>query len=217
MAYGSFSTSNYLRASSTPITAYPLTIAAWAKTTDLVTAQILCSIKNGASASLRNNFDIRVNSSGVPVCQAGDASSSSNASAPSGLSSNTWAHIAGRFTDATHRDCAKDGSFGSESTTSLTPSGIDGVNIGAQYYSSGSLNFPWGNGGTGEIAELGVWNVALTDAEVLSLAAGFSPRLVRPQSLVIYMPLVRDVIDLKGRAFSVVGSPAVSSHHRIFA
>ena len=38
----------------------------------------------------------------------------------------------------------------------------------------------------GNIAHVGIWNVALTDAEVLSLANGLLPTRVRPQSLISY-------------------------------
>jgi len=41
----------------------------------------------------------------------------------------------------------------------------------------------------GLIAEVGIWDVALTDAEIASLAKGFSPLLVRPQNLKGYWPL----------------------------
>jgi len=50
----------------------------------------------------------------------------------------------------------------------------------------------------GQIAEVGIWNAALTAAEIASLAKGMTCDKVRPQSLVFYAPLVRDLIDQKG-------------------
>jgi hypothetical protein len=41
----------------------------------------------------------------------------------------------------------------------------------------------------GDIAEVAWWDVVLTDSEVLSLAKGVSPLLIRPQSLWFYSPL----------------------------
>lgn len=51
---------------------------------------------------------------------------------------------------------------------------------------------------SGLIAEAAIWNAALTDAEVAVLAAGYSPLLVRSQSLVFYIPLVREILDVVG-------------------
>ncbi len=38
----------------------------------------------------------------------------------------------------------------------------------------------------GNIAHAAIWNVALTDAEVLELANGIIPTRIRPQSLISY-------------------------------
>jgi hypothetical protein len=53
----------------------------------------------------------------------------------------------------------------------------------------------------GRTAEVGIWNAALTAAEIASLAKGMTPDKIRPQSLVFYAPLVRDLIDVRGGLF----------------
>jgi len=71
---------------------------------------------------------------------------------------------------------------------------------------------------TGTIAEPAIWNVALTDAEIASLAAGFTPDQIRPQSLQFYAPLVRNLIDVRGgRTITNVGSATVATHPRIYS
>lgn len=68
----------------------------------------------------------------------------------------------------------------------------------------------------GTIAEAGIWNVALTDAEIASLAAGFTPGQVRPQSLTFYAPLLRDLIDVRGgRTITNINSATVATHPRV--
>lgn len=68
----------------------------------------------------------------------------------------------------------------------------------------------------GSIAEPAIWNAALTDAEIASLAAGFTPDQVRPQSLSLYAPLIRNLADLRlGRTITNVGGATVSTHPRI--
>jgi len=72
--------------------------------------------------------------------------------------------------------------------------------------------------GTLSIAEAAIWNVALTDAEVTVLATGVSPLLVRPQSLVCYLPLIRDDDEdiVGGRSFTANGGPTIAAHPRVF-
>lgn len=77
---------------------------------------------------------------------------------------------------------------------------------------------PTGSGAAagGDIAEVGVWDIDLTAAEVASLAKGVSPALVRPQSLVTYLPLIRDVIDVRAaNGFTDVNTTA-ANHPRVY-
>jgi len=72
------------------------------------------------------------------------------------------------------------------------------------------------------IAEVGIWNVALTGAEILQLSLGYSPLFVRPESLVAYYPLIRgdasgDEPDYVGGLKMVEqGTVAVATHPRVF-
>ena len=68
------------------------------------------------------------------------------------------------------------------------------------------------------IAEVGIWNAALTAAEVASLAKGMTCDKIRPQNLVFYAPLVRDLIDAKGgRIITNNNSATVANHPRVYA
>ena len=70
----------------------------------------------------------------------------------------------------------------------------------------------------GDIAEVGIWNVALTADEIASLAKGTTCDQIRPQSLVFYAPLVRDLIDVKGGlALTNNNGATVSNHPRVYA
>ena len=68
-----------------------------------------------------------------------------------------------------------------------------------------------------------IWTAYFDDAEVMSLARGFSPRRVRPQSLKLYAPMVRDLqatYDAKSggghSTWTTSGSPIVSAHPRSY-
>ncbi len=70
----------------------------------------------------------------------------------------------------------------------------------------------------GRLSEVGIWNVALTAAEVASLAKGMTCDKVRPQNLVFYAPLVRDLIDAKGGLTITNNNGAtVANHPRVYA
>lgn len=67
-------------------------------------------------------------------------------------------------------------------------------------------------------AEVGIWNVALTAAEVASLAKGMTCDKIRPQNLVFYAPLVRDLQDTKGGLTITNNNTAtVANHPRVYA
>lgn len=70
--------------------------------------------------------------------------------------------------------------FGAATWTNGTPTGTDQISAPAP-----------GNHALvdGVIAEVALWNVGLTAGEMLALSKGFSALLIRPQSLVFYMPL----------------------------
>lgn len=70
----------------------------------------------------------------------------------------------------------------------------------------------------GQFAEIGVWNVELTSDEINSLAKGFKPSRVRPQSLVYYVPLIRNVQELRTGLTLTAGpvAPTVIAHHRVY-
>jgi len=67
-------------------------------------------------------------------------------------------------------------------------------------------------------AEIGIWNAALTAAEIASLANGMTCDKVRPQNLVFYSPLIRDLIDQKGGLTITNNNGAtVATHPRVYA
>jgi hypothetical protein len=74
----------------------------------------------------------------------------------------------------------------------------------------------------GDIAEYGIWNIALADADVVALALGVSPLLVHPEALVFYAPLLSPVVNpeielMRPRNLTPSASvPTLAAHPRIF-
>jgi hypothetical protein len=122
------------------------------------------------------------------------------------VSLNTWSHVAGVSVSATSRYAYLHGSPGPENTGNRSPASVDGIRIACRPDTFNRF--------TGFVAEFGVWNAALTNAEVAKLARGYSPLLVRPQNLRHYMPFVDGAdMDIVGRLkLMPTGAPGLTGH-----
>lgn len=70
---------------------------------------------------------------------------------------------------------------------------------------------------TGDFADIGMWQSTLTAEEVASLSKGMTCEKIRPQSLVTYIPLMRDIQDLaRGMTLTNTNS-TVANHPRVYA
>lgn len=63
----------------------------------------------------------------------------------------------------------------------------------------------------GDLAEWAAWDTILTSPEWAALAKGVSPLLIRPASLVEYVPMLRDNVSLKRSAPTITGT-AIQAH-----
>lgn len=221
MARGNFSTTNYLLYGGGIIT-QPLTIAAWVNPSSITANQAITGIyyTGAGSGSVLDGWYLRITSAGLVDGRVGDGSGETPATSASAVTAGVWSHAAFKVISATSRYAYLNGVAGSQSTTSRIPTTPDKTAIGVLIRQSGSL----GAGATAMyIAELGFWNVALSDAEIAILANGISPLCVRPGSLVAYYPLVRgdssgDEPNPKNAALKMVeqGTINVQTHPRIF-
>jgi hypothetical protein len=136
------------------------------------------------------------------------------AATSAGYSASTWTHAASTFSGTAPmalKAFINGGSSGSASTNynpSLTHIAIGALRVNSSTFSPTA----------GSIAEVGVWSAILTDGEIASLAKGMTCDKVRPQSLVFYAPLVRDLQDVRGaRAITNNNTATVSAHTRVYA
>ncbi len=131
------------------------------------------------------------------------------------FSAFTWYNIGGSAASATDARVYLDGVRDNGAGTSIafpTPSSPI-VCLGHLQLNGSRLSM------LGGASDFAIWNSDLTDAEHASLAKGFSPRRIRPQSLVFYAPLVRNEHDIVNAyaAWSYPGSaPSITSHRRIY-
>jgi len=209
MAYDfTAASSQHLSTAAAPANGHPMTLAVWSitnTTAPIANRLFAVSASNGDRHQLaRNGNQIQCNSIGT--------SGAGTASANGKIVANTWFHLCGTFISSTSRKLFFNGA---EEATNATNCGsqatFDRVLMGAAG-SPLSLYYQ------GTLAECGVWNVELTQPEIASLAKGMTCDKVRPQSLVFYAPLVRDLVDAKGGLTITNNNTAtVANHPRVYA
>lgn len=213
MAYSFNGSSQYLNVASAPVTAAPLTIAVWFFSTSTTAQQGIATICNSvgdvgfriqAFGSLATD-PIRVNA--LNTGAANGATDTSTA-----YTANIWQHACGVYTSATSRTAYLNGGGATTNTLDVTPPSVDRIHIGAVRNVSAPSNFF-----IGRLAEIGIWNAALTQGEVIALANGVSCSKIRSGNLVFYAPLIRDLVDIRGgRIIGNNGAAPVIDHPRIY-
>lgn len=149
-----------------------------------------------------------MNTTGIQAAAIDSAGTSGASNGTTPLPTNQWTHCAAVFASNTSRTAYFNGAAATPNTTSSIPSGLNRLNIGARYAGGIGGFFP------GAIAEVGVWNAALTADEIASLSKGFPCRLVRPSALVFYSRLIRNVMDIRNAAtLSELGTGTTASEH----
>lgn len=207
----------YASGAAAEVTAPALTLACWVKSDSDTAAQIALAVGDfniTPPNSLR--LQLRGPSAGDPISAVSVAAGTQvQADTSSGYTTSTWHSVVAVFGSTTSRDAYRDGGNKGSDTASSSPSGIDSTQIGAITTTASMTTATFFDG---RIAECGVWNVALTDDEVASLAKGFAPPCIRRASLIAYYPMVRDTISLKdlfsatANHLTLAGTTAVADH-----
>lgn len=192
-----------LKVDQAPTSGYPLSMACWFNTD---TSGVTQGLVFTGDKDIDNHWHVLFcGNTTVSAITRSDAVTSGRANATAVFSTNVWHHGAGVWTSATNRAVFYDGGNKGTNATNVSISGEDRVAIGNFLDLNPSSPF------SGLLAEVAMWDAALSDAEVAILAAGYSPLFVRPQNLVFYAPIVRDLLDrVGGLTLSLVGAPSVA-------
>lgn len=197
---------------STSVTGAPFTMGAWAKTPTDTLSHPIVQLGDDATAENRFSLNFQGNDAGDPLRISALDGTTASADTTTGYSPDTWHHALAVVASTTSRTVYIDGGSAATDTTSITPTGVDHLSIG---YSADSTPFY----GDTTIAEVALWNVALSAEDAAMLAAGVSPLLVRPDALVSYFPLhdsSSTSMDVVGRYEATwTGTPAVADHPRV--
>lgn len=205
------STANVFTAATAPITAVPLSMAAWVMSGNSSARGTVLGLSQGSGGGNANAFLLQLNgAAGTLSAQftttANGTSSSATTSSIANQSTVRWNHYGGVSSAVTSRFAYLDGVASTEQTTSRTPTGIDSTTIGGTKGTGGAFTAPVGTSVIipSLVCEVGLWNVALTQAEFYALAHGARVSQIRPGALVGYW-LPFDEVTQQGNAFNYAG------------
>jgi hypothetical protein len=217
MAYDFNGSTQYLSCTSSPLGNSPVTfsIACWVNAnagSNRFVAAFGSSTNNTPILTMGAGFaDSGQNTSHFRAFSRNDANSIRFDMAGGVAFDNTWHHVCLRC-NTTDSKIYVDGA---NTNTGNAQSGAQTFNrfaIGALLRAS-ALNHI-----DGSVADVGVWSADLTEQEIKSLSAGMTCDKVRPQSLVFYAPLVRDLQDVRGGLTITNNNTAtVANHPRVYA
>lgn len=191
----------------------PWTFAGWfTKASDGING-VVVALADTATTNAHYNCVVRITDSPNNVAASqGDASGTSLAKSE-GTVTGGWHHGCALYSTSSNRFALLDGGGKVENTDSRSTDNnlLDSISIGVLRRSA-LANYLQGN-----LSEIAIWSALLTDAEVSSLAKGFRPRRIRPQSLIFYSPLIRDIKDWRGGlSLTPINSPTVANHPRVY-
>ena len=168
---------------SAPVTDFPFTFGCWFRADSSTSNMTLMAIANKDVTNYWTRLFLT--STNYVRCQTRSGGGNLHGTTSNQYTDGQWHHALGVWASDTSRVAILDGDYGdSGSSTSLSETtGMDRLSLGRLGDSTAAAYFDGG------MAEVAIWNVALAQAEGEMLAKGISPLLVRPQSLILYMPL----------------------------
>jgi hypothetical protein len=198
--------SEYLAIGTPVLAAFPITFACWFNV-DNTLDQSLISI--GDIDTAEDYLELRLRDpADTDVLAIHRNASTLYAKTTASYTVDTWHHGCAVFAATNDRRVyLNGGNKGTNATDQTFPDNVDTTTIGRR---AGTTTI-YVSGG---IAEAGIWNVALTDAEVAILAATYSPLFVKPQNLVAYYRLIRDEDQdrVGGYDMTAYNTPTISAH-----
>ena len=161
------------------ITAYPFTMACWAQAVDVTGTYCILFLGDKDSDSIYYEVQFSGAVAGDPIRLVVRNTTAVNLDTATGYSANTWAHVAAVLVSATERYVYINGAkTGSGGLTSVTFSAnVDRFAVGSLYRLTPVIYLG------GKVAEIGLWNTNLSDAQITSLAAKVRPSAIARANL----------------------------------
>jgi hypothetical protein len=186
----------------------PATLACWFKLTDTAQdLQTLLSFYNSDFGPQQLSLLWTTVFGGFLAAET--RNSAGNSRATIALANTSWHHGAAVFAASNDRRVFLDASKATN-TVDRGATGMFNLAIGCTFNAATAERFA-----DAVIAEVGAWDVALTDQEIRSLASGMAPFRVRPLSLLAYYPLFgpSPTIDYSGKGNTLTESGTIAADH----
>lgn len=208
MAYLFNGSTQYLSCTTTPVTGPPFTISSWINPAARVTDIPVIALTNNSNAERHNIVVLTAGT--VTVSSTGSNGVFYGSTSTELVPTNTWSNVVGVYRTTSNRQGYLNG------FPSVLNNNTSNPVIGRMQIATRFLPGPFGFF-NGSLAEIGIWSAALDDAEIASLSVGVSPILIRPQSLVFYAPLIRNISDIRNaRAITNNNTATATTHPRIY-
>jgi hypothetical protein len=188
---------------SSPVSATPCTVLCWFWATIAADGGVALKLYDNANPTL-NYFHVHFDDSRKMMATQRSVDVQATATHATTITNNNWRSAGALFVSNTSRFAIYNASLSPENTTSVT-------SFGAPDRLAIAIDTP----AAVHIAELAVWNVALTQAEITAFNIGYCPLLIRPDSLRFYVPNVRNDGDRYGISLTDTGTIAVQPHPRV--
>jgi hypothetical protein len=133
------------------------------------------------------------------------------ATSTTNYTTNAWNMATAVGTSATSRTIYLNGGSSATNTTSRAITTPTRWLVGASY--AGSITPAY----EGRICEIGIWNAALSAADIASLYRDQKASLIKPQNLKVYVPLIRDIKDEREATTAIsstISDTTIESHIR---
>ena len=198
---------------SAPLTAAPMSVSAWVYPDANQNNGLFC-LYDGTSDEA---FALLLQSGNTAAWFARHLAVNASASSANTATLNTWNHVVGVESASNGRSVRLNGGTAGTDSTSKIPSGINAMLLASSISGAGDVYL------SGRLAEVGVWNVALTADEQIALSVGYSPTMIRPGNLVAYWPMDRTTFNTgagaitldrwrNGYSLTEVNTPAIADH-----
>jgi hypothetical protein len=196
----------YFLVTSTPVTAYPMTLAAWVRRAATGITDRIMGVMSGADSGVM----LDLTSGNVARARSATTSAFSSATGATTIAAETWVHCCGVFASDSSRVIYLNGVSDGTSTVSRAITGVNRIIIGV-YYVASALSGHF----AGQLADVVVFNRALSAAEVAQLYR-WGPMSLPRNGLVFWTRMTEagDLRDLVGgRILTPYNSPGVSPLH----
>lgn len=185
---------------------YPFTINMWVYPVTVVGGvNIIAAFHNSSDNQV---FRFALNGTTTRALFSAFDTTVANAASLTTYNTSAWNMITGVGTSSTSRTVYLNNGGSATNNTAKTPTSPTAWILGGNW-SAGAPAPSF----EGYMAEVAIWDVALSTDEIASLYTGVKAQFIRPGNLKMYAPIIRDIIDVRGNTTSITNNNTTVQNH----